>query len=456
MKTIAIIGGGFAGTMVAANLARGAGAQPLTVVLIERNPSIGRGVAYSTRHRPHLLNVPAGRMSAWRDQPDHFLHWLQERDAGITSGSFVRRSLYGEYVEFTLNETLTAAPPSFIFTRRTAAAAQMRIDANGRARIALNQGDPVYADHVVLAVGNQAPRAVLSPAELTQLGDRYIGDPWSDGGLERCRPDEPLLVIGTGLTMVDFAITLRARGHHAPLIALSRRGLLPHAHRNPPRAPAPFADPFRADEWDGRVLPLLRWIRNTSNQTGEWREVVNSLRGDTATIWSRLSHCERERFLRHLRSFWDIHRHRMPQEIERVVRSMIDGGALSIVAGRLCGVRAESERLFADVRPRGSNDIRTYCIARIVNCTGPECDFSRVADPLLQNLQSTGQIVVDRWGLGLLTNGQGALIDRNGRASEVLYTLGGVRRGDLWETTAVPEIRVQAAELAITLGAAPR
>ncbi|HWY24061.1 MAG TPA: hypothetical protein VNX47_04035, partial [Nevskia sp.] len=54
----------------------------------------------------------------------------------------------------------------------------------------------------------------------------------------------------------------------------------------------------------------------------------------------------------------------------------------------------------------------------------------------------------DALGLGLLTDAQGALLDRDGQASTWLYTLGPARKGQLWETTAVPEIRVQAQALA--------
>lgn len=448
MFTIAIIGGGFSGTMVAANLARLAGASPLRVVLIERRPCIGRGVAYSTPHQSHLLNVPAGRMSAWPDKPDHFLHWLQRHDAGLTAGSFVRRSRYGEYTEFALHEAVMDAPDSFHFERRLGEGRDIRIADDGRAEVTLDRGEAIVADRVVLAIGNQPPRDPLSKADLAQLGDRYIGDPWNDGGIERCGPPEPLLIIGTGLTMVDFAVTLRARGHRAPLFAVSRHGLLPHAHRNPPQPPVPFAKPFRVDQWDGRVLTLLRWIRTNADQTGEWREVVNSLRGDTAAIWSRLTNAERERFLRHVRSFWDAHRHRMAQEIERVVRGMIDGGALAIIAGRLGTINVESDHVFVEIHPRGFRAARTLRVARIVNCTGPECDLSRVEAPLIRQLLNSGLMVLDRHRLGVITDDRGALIDHENHPSETLFTLGGLRRNELWETTAVPEIRVQTKALA--------
>lgn len=448
MHTICIIGGGFSGAILTANLARANHSTPVRVVLVERRSTIGRGVAYSTPYRPHLLNVPAGRMSAWPHDPEHFLRWLQSSDPAITGGTFVRRSLFGEYVEFTLNEAIDAAAAEFHFERRQDTARQISIDSEHRGIVEFEHSAPVIADQVVLALGNPPPGVPLTREQCDALGRRFILDPWSADAVESCDPDESILLLGTGLTMVDFALTLKARGHRAPLFALSRHGLLPQSHRNPPRPPVSFDAPFRLDGWDGRVLSLLRWIRRAVRQAGEWREVINSLRSDTPAIWARLADVERGRFLRHLRPYWDVHRHRMAMEVYLTLQSMIDGGGLAILSGRLMDVAADQESVVAQVRPRGSSRIRTIRATKVVNCTGPESDWSRVDSPLVQGLLRDGLMVCDPFRLGIVTDRQGRLIDRFGNASRFLSTLGNPRRSELWETTAVPELRNQAAAMA--------
>lgn len=448
MKTIVIVGGGFCGAIVAANLARIADAARLRVVLIEPKERIGRGVAYGTPHGTHLLNVPAGRMSAWPDQPDHFLNWLRRADPGLTGGVFVRRSRFGEYVEFALREVVETAPTTFAFEHRRDTATNIELTEAHAVVVHCASSDPIRANQVVLALGNPPPSDPFAPDQREQLGDAYISNPWNADAVERCAVNGSILLVGTGLTMVDFAVTLRAHGHNARLVAISRHGLLPQPHRNPPNPPLPIEHPLQLDQWDGRALSLLRWVREASLQTGEWREVINSLRPITPAIWSKLSKAERLRFLRHLRPYWDVHRHRMAMEVHRTLQTMIDGGALSVIAGRIQSVSQAADGVAVQIRDRGSNNDRSLRAQRIVNCTGPESDWSRVADPLAENLLRAGLISPDPLRLGILTNDDGALVDRSGRASDALFTLGHLRRGALWESTAVPELRVQAATLA--------
>jgi len=103
---IGIIGAGFTGTLLAVHLMRQAQV-PTHLFLVERRGDFGRGVAYSTGNDGHLLNVRAFNMSAYPDEPRHFLMWLWARDdprspanAIPPSGhAFVSRGLYGTYVQ---------------------------------------------------------------------------------------------------------------------------------------------------------------------------------------------------------------------------------------------------------------------------------------------------------------------------------------------------------------------
>jgi uncharacterized NAD(P)/FAD-binding protein YdhS len=451
-RTIAIIGGGFSGTMVAVHLLRSDLRERTSIVLMEREPRLARGVAYSTRNPVHLLNVPAGRMSALPDDPDHFLRFARTRDASVTGSAFVPRLLYGDYLESLLEESAFSAHRAITLERVLDEAVSIEPHDGQMHRVHLCTGNPIVADHVILALGNFAPANPAPGDDHFYCSARYIRDPWAPGALTNIVHDQPVLLIGAGLTMIDVVLQLRAIGHRGAIHALSRRGLLPKAHRSPSQPPRWRLDLEAVAQWDRTASGLLRAVREevrTAEQRGEdWREVINALRPLTQDLWRSLGVQEQRRFLRHIRSFWDVHRHRSAGPVAEAVQSLIDAGTLRSHAGRVQGYLDLGQSIDVRYQPRGGDANANLRVAHVINCTGPASDISQVDDRLIQDIRSRGLIRCDAHRLGLDTTDDGHVISDQGVPSPSLWAVGPLRKGGLWESTAVPELREQAKSLA--------
>jgi len=450
--TVAIIGGGFAGATVAAQLLRQSSAS-VSVVLVERSAHLGRGIAYGTPCAQHLLNVPAKNMSAYPDDPDHLLRWARlNHEVNVEPGDFLPRPVYGRYVAFVLQQEIELHPGQF---ERVQDEAVSVARLGGMAEIRLLSGGMLLADKVVLALGNFPPGDLRLPGK-TPHSQHYISDPWAPGALGAASPnqargkDQSVLLVGSGLTSVDVAIALRGQGCGGTIHLLSRRGLLPQNHE----ATAIWT-PFWDENSPRTVRGLLRLIRaqvEAAERLGSsWRAVIDSLRPFTQTIWRSLSRQERRRFLRHARPYWEMHRHRVAPEIGVALASQIQNGRVEIHAGRIVAYAEDADGADVTYRGRKSGELESLRAGRVINCTGPEVDCRRIENLLLTNLMRGKMARPDPLFLGLDTSDDGALMDAHGAASDFLYALGPSRKASLWETTAVPEIRVQASQLATLL-----
>lgn len=421
---VAIIGAGASGTLTAVQYARIAG-EGARGALIDAGARAARGLAYGTPYGAHLLNVPAGRMSAFPDDPEHFYRWLRARYATAQPGTFAPRALYGDYLA-----SLLADEPAYSRVTRMGGSAVGLTRSGGDWLVHLHDGRTLAARNVVLALGN------LPPADPLQLdGDppaEYVRDPWAPGAAVGLSPDAPVLLIGSGLTAVDVAVALRHEGHRGAIYALSRHGRLPHPH-------APFT-PAPVDLPDACATPLgaLRYVRGRIAAGEEWRAVVDSLRPHTTPIWQAWSLAQRGAFLRHLKNLWDVHRHRAAPEVRAEL-------SVELLRGRIValhpGIRVEW-------RPSGALSPRTLEVARVINCTGPASDYARLDLPLVVQMRRAGWLTPDPLRLGIETADDGRLLGTDGQPVDGLFTLGPLRRPALWESTAIPEIRQQAAELA--------
>lgn len=443
-----VIGAGFSGSLLTVHLLRSLPDRG-RVHLIERRPGFGRGLAYSTGNPSHLLNVRASRMSAFDDDPDHFLRWLDRRAdcPDAHPQSFVPRAVYGDYVQGLLGEQLWGDSINhglYLFPDEAVGLERMPHGV----KILMACGRTLTVDKVVLAVGNfppEAPRAVQGLASCPH----YLADPWDDEALAAIAPEMPVLVIGSGLTMVDFVLSMLERGHRGPITALSRHGLLPHRH-----ADGPAPQEWRALTPPLRLSALLQAVRQRAEQQ-DWRAVVDGMRPHLPDWWRGMSHSERRRFLRHLRPWWDIHRHRMAPEVADRLEDVLRRGQLTVLAGQIVEVRERADGVDVTYRPRGTDARCGVPAGRIINCSGPCSDYSRVTQPLLRRLLTDGVVRPDPLRLGLEVDGELRLVDRQGCPNDWLYALGPVTRGSYWETTAVPEIRRQAKWLAERLISEP-
>jgi uncharacterized NAD(P)/FAD-binding protein YdhS len=425
--TVAIIGAGASGTLQALHLKR-AGAD---VVLIDRGPVPGRGVAYSTKRPEHLLNVPARRMSAFSDDPDHFERWFAAR-AGGGAEDYAPRMLYGDY----LTELLAEAG---IEPLRGEAVA---VDDAG---VRLADGRVIAADAVVLASGNFTP-ATPRGIDPAALGALWVEDPWAGDLAEGLGAGDVIMLLGTALTAVDVALTLDAAGYQGRIVALSRRGLAPRAHglREPTVAPR--------EDLPANCVAMLRRVRRRSEEIG-WLGAVHELRGVTQTLWRSADLKERDRFLRHLRAWWDVHRHKVAPAVGATIEAMQADARLGVAAGKMISVAAKDGKAVVRFRPRGGESVETLRVARIVNCTGPEVDIARAGEPLLDALLAAGRIRPDPLRVGIDVDADCRAIGADGRASATLSVIGPITRGAFWESVAVPDIRAQAERVAKRLAA---
>lgn len=438
-ETVVVVGGGVAGAATAIQLA--AAAVPPDVVLIDAAPRVGRGVAYGTASRVHLLNVPAARMSLFPGDPEHFLRWARRLlDADVAPDAFLPRCLYGDYVAATLTEASVRDDRRVIRVLRGTA---VDLVPGSRATVVCANGARIAADRVVLALGNAAPAdPPIADGARFYASRRYVRDPWGSGALDGIAAGDPVLLIGSGLTTYDVVLALRARGHVGRIDVVSRRGLRPRAHAAAPTAARPGPSPEHWLALPPTLAALVRAVRAACADSGDWRAVVDSLRPVIGALWERLDARDRGRFVARLRPFWDVHRHRAPRAVDRQIALLVAGGIVRPHVGRL---RAFAEDAGGVTAVLGGETVH---VAHVVNCTGPDTDVARSRDPLVRVLLSRGSIVRDRHGLGVETAGDGALVDADGRPSNVLFTIGTWRRPARWESVAVPELRVQAAELA--------
>jgi uncharacterized NAD(P)/FAD-binding protein YdhS/uncharacterized RmlC-like cupin family protein len=454
-ETIAIIGGGFSGTLLATHLLSSDFDVPTRVILIDRSPRFSRGFAYSTSNRFHLLNVPAQNMSAFPNDPNHFLNWAQKRDQSITPRSFVPRMFYGEYLETILHRANLDKKPNIKFIRLNDEAIDIEDLKNNEGQILLESGKKFKANKIILATGNYFPKNPKIKNEEFYSSDFYVKDPWSSKALQNLNDTADLLFIGTGLTMVDKAIELKAKGHKGTIYALSRHGLLPSTHKLDlePIEMSYEALIEKSKQSNFSIVDILHDIKTKIrhlDNSENWRQVIDKLRPHVQILWQSLTDRDKQRFLVRLRPLWDIHRHRMAPEISLMLQSMISESQLKIHAGKILEykINEETKKVEISYLDRVSKEVKIITASRVLNCSGLEFDFCQIEDPLLNKLLNDGTIKPDSLSLGFEASTEGALIDKNSKTSEVLFTLGPALKGKLWETTAVPEIRNQAYKLA--------
>jgi uncharacterized NAD(P)/FAD-binding protein YdhS len=445
--TVAIVGGGFSGAVFGLKLHL---AMPAwRVVIIEPNRLLGRGLAYGA------CGMEVGL------QPG-FAAWLGRHRGRIAEplvesgldvlGAYVPRELFGAYIEERIGASLDTRSITGLTTLRGEVVRMLRHDKG----VLLTDGREVRADIVVLAMGNLAPRPPGSADAWLYDTGYFVPDPWARDAFSDVQPDETLLLIGAGLTMVDVTLRLAAEGHRGKMLAVSRRGLLPQRH-----AAGGVWPEFLAAHQGASPLTLTRLVRRevarAVSQGIPWQRVFDAARPAVPGIWQSWSTAQRRQFTRHLRARWDIHRHRMAPHVDDGLTSLLAKGALEIAAGRVAVYTPNGGMVDVTLRLRGGAS-RVFRAGRVINCTGPGAGFDRIAIPLIADLRERGLAISDPLGVGFVTQ-DCAVIDKSGTPSPWLFALGPLTRPSWWEITAVPEINLQidrlVAQLSRTTSASP-
>ncbi len=429
---VAIVGGGASSVLLATQIVR---RSDLRIALIERGPQPALGVAYSTRCRGHLLNVRASDMSALADEPDHFVQWLARDGGGLGRNDFAPRADYGRYLQDLLADSLRRSEGRLRLVsgdvtalREQAEGVEVQVD-----------GSPVLpARAAVLATGHRPP---------SSDSGAYRGNPWREDVVDELAPDAAILLIGTSLTMIDLLISLIERGHTGPIVALSRRGLVPHSH---PPAPIPSPDVDTKDLFAGALSQRTARFRSKVRGGLVWAGLMQVLRPANNQLWHGLDLDQRRRFLRHLRPWWDIHRHRVAPQVGRIIEAARARGQLSIVAARITIDRATDRAVEVTIVRRGSTAAERRTFDRVIDCRGPRNEVDERL-PLHAQLVKAGLMRRDPLDQGLDVGDNDTLIGRDGSPSRRLFVLGPPTRGRYTEIVAIPDIRLQAARMAENL-----
>jgi uncharacterized NAD(P)/FAD-binding protein YdhS len=443
-QRIAIVGGGGAGgALVAIHLLRehrqrGA----LEIDLIDRAGSFGAGVAYGTDDPLHLLNVPAVRMGAIHGHPEHFHEWLAERGEPVAEEAFLPRGLYATYIRDLLARAERDSSGARLRRRGGEVTSIAELAGPGVAPLELTfaDGEQLEADRVILALGPlTAGDPIRVPPELKESGV-YIGDPWAAGALDRVRRDRSVLIVGTGLTMVDVALSLGEIEGGPRIRAVSRHGLVPRPHRRDLTSLRRFHIPMDG-ELESAVAAVFAQICRVAKQGDDWRDVIDSMRPISPQLWRSLNLEDKQRFLDEFQRLWDVHRFRMAPEVADRFAALEDSGRLVAEANAIVSVEPHGERARVFLRTPGKKELEAVEVDRVINCSGAGLDPRRQAPPVLAGLLSAGRARPDELGLGLDVAEDGGVLDADGVESERIFVVGSLRKGVEWEAIGVTEIR---------------
>jgi uncharacterized NAD(P)/FAD-binding protein YdhS len=456
---ILIIGGGLSGSMLAVQLLRLPGKRRL--LIIEPRSELGRGEAYSATELGHTLNGNAARMSVDPDNADDLTQWLtdfiaaggwpeaREQDVPV-SELFPPRGLFGLYVQQRLAEARALGSARGSSAEHVQGeVVDLQVHRAG-VKVELQDGQTLQGRFAVLATGMYA--ASRTPQRQSSGLNAAAVDPWEVAAMRELDPKARVLIIGSGLTMVDAVVSLQQAGHRGPVDIFSRHGLLPHVRRQPPAWP----DFLGEDHSIRSTRQLLRAVREQCQLAIErgidWQAPLDTVRVNIGRLWSQASDRHRRQFVRHVRPWWESHHHRSPPLSAALLAQLIEEGRITIHAASLQSVETlPSGQLQICIRRRGETQSTTVIGDALINSTGIEYDWRRVDRPLPKQLLERGLIQPGPLALGIAADPGGALVDAQGQVSDRLFAMGPPLRGMWWESTAVTDVALQAKALAARL-----
>ncbi|MGS0545384.1 FAD/NAD(P)-binding protein [Pseudomonas sp. Y5-11] len=456
---ILIIGGGLSGTMLAVQLLRLPGQR--RILIIEPRAELGRGEAYSAVELGHTLNGNAARMSVDPDNLDDLTQWLTAHIAAggwpesaeqnvPVSELFPPRGLFGVYVQQRLAEARVAgARHGSTAEHVRAEVVDLQTDADS-VQLTLNDGQHLNGAFAVLATG-MFPAARTPQKDSSGLNAAAL-DPWDVAAMRQLDPQSTVLIIGSGLTMVDAVVSLEQAGHRGPIDVFSRHGLLPHVRRQPPA----WVDFLAQDPGIRTPRQLLHELRrhclDAIAQGIDWQAPLDTVRAHIGRLWSQATDVQRRQFVRHVRPWWESHHHRSPPLSAALVERLHNEGRLRIQAASFKGLEPSTQQgVSIRIRPRGESETRVVHGAALINSSGIEYDWRRVARPLPQQLLARGLVRPGPLALGITAAVDGAVLNAEGQVASRLFAMGPPLRGMWWESTAVTDMALQARALAARL-----
>lgn len=445
---IAIIGGGFCGAATLINLIRNA-TEPLKIILINKDKTLGKGVAFNSSNHNHLLNVRVSNMSPFVNEPLHFAEWISKQSdlkAFMSTDfidKFITRNVYGKYIESLLKRTIAEAPAFLDIEIRIDEAIAVN-QSTKKTIINLASGKSLIADKIVLALGVFPPANIKITNSTFYDSKKYFLNPWTPNAVKNIHMEESFFLIGTGLTSIDLIISLYQKGYQGKVYAFSKNGRLPmiHTERN---AYAAIQSEMKSGLSLLTYFKIFRKHLKIATKSGHTTaDVIDALRPITQQLWMGMSITDKKQFIRHLSSLWNIARHRVPQQAHHKMQELIRNGKLELLSGNLINIEEQNGNVNITIKNRKSDQIQKINVGRVINCTGPQSDIYKIDHPLLQSLIANGLITPNELNIGINTTISCKAIDSNNMVSDQLYVLGSMLRGLFWESSAVPELRKQA------------
>lgn len=412
-------------------------ADAFDIVLLDRKGLFGRGVAYSTGDKSHLLNVPATGMSAFSEDPTDFVRWLKKAGKWEDDRLFYPRAFFGDYICEILSRTSVKKVQDEVVGLQSSPCNKILVQTSG--------GLEILADDVVLAMGNYFSRQYSGAIEKDVCS--FYQKFWEVSNLPVLSPEANVAILGSGLSAVDALISLKSLGLKSKVFLFSRHGFFSNSH-----SPGERKERFNISLSNSSPLELLRVFqsyRKFAKKSGfDWRHLIDSIRPVANTIWGSWTSRQKTQFRRYLRRYWEVHRHRLPPEMDTFLKDLLRKNEIQVIAVKKLSLRSEQRGIVVQYQERGTGCEKVMNLDFVFDCTGFEKDLSKVQDSLLESLRKNFAVRFHESNEGLLFDGEGRVATRNGCN---IYCVGSLRRGQLFETSAVPELRDQVKRLAIEI-----
>jgi uncharacterized NAD(P)/FAD-binding protein YdhS len=467
-----VVGGGVSGASFALQLSR-ASAQCGAIHIVEPAPRVGPGLAYSTTDPDHRLN---GTLDSHVLDPARLTElrtWCHDNgilsadpEAQLPSGAtFIRRHDFGRYVADQIQRNAVNPHTGTTITHCRDTAVQWKPStAHPAGTVLLASGRRLPADVVVVATGNPLPRLQHPFVPEHLANPRIIANPLNGLALQGVPLDARVLVVGTGLTALDVLSTLVRRAHTGPILAVSRRGLRPRPQPPEVLGPAPMpprtSGPTPLEQVMAPIPPFVQALGDTYSMAGLYGALRSQIRRDSAQgktwhaafdlfrdavwrIWPRVPLAEKQKFLRRMRTWYDVHRFRSPPHNDALVQRAQDCGTIQFVRARLTQVAADPDGGPVQVALTANGAITRSAFDLVINCSGLDAGNDHRQNPFLQSAQAQGLLVTDPTGLGFHVDASCRAISATGQACPHVRVIGPPTLGAHGDSQGVRFIAVQ-------------